>query len=86
MHTGWRPDRRDPYPVALIQGMPSHAYIWRNVAPRFVAAGYRVFKDDLPGFGASERPLSADTSVGGQGPVLEAVAENVIRFVQGTNG
>lgn len=62
-------------PIVLIHGTPSHSYIWRNATPRLVAAGHRVFRYDLLGFGASERPLNADTSVGGQGPVLEALLD-----------
>lgn len=62
-------------PVVLIHGTPSSSYIWRNVVPDLVAAGYKVHLFDLLGFGVSERPWdqSVDTSVSGQVPVLEAL-------------
>lgn len=53
-------------PVVLIHGTPSHSYIWRNVAPHLAESGFQVFVFDLLGFGASERPVYADTSVDAQ--------------------
>lgn len=60
-------------PVVLVHGTPSSSLIWRNVAPRLVAAGYRVHLFDLLGFGLSERPASpaVDTSISAQVGVLE---------------
>lgn len=65
-------------PVVLIHGTPSSSYIWREVAPFLVQAGYKVHVFDLLGYGASERPfgLDADTSVSGQVPVLEALMKH----------
>lgn len=62
-------------PVVLIHGTPSSSYIWRNVVPDLVAAGYKVHLFDLLGFGVSERPWdqSVDTSVSGQVPILQAL-------------
>ncbi|MEE8502308.1 MAG: alpha/beta hydrolase [Kiloniellales bacterium] len=62
-------------PVVLIHGTPSHSFIWRNVVPRLAAAGVRVHLFDLLGFGQSERPHNADTSVAGQGAVLEGLLD-----------
>ncbi|UUX50658.1 alpha/beta hydrolase [Nisaea acidiphila] len=64
-------------PVVLIHGTPSSSYIWRNVAPVLVQAGYRVHIFDLLGFGASERPAdpAVDTSVSGQVPILESLMD-----------
>lgn len=53
-------------PVVLIHGTPSYSYIWRNVAPHLAESGFQVFVFDLLGFGASERPVHADTSVAAQ--------------------
>lgn len=53
-------------PVVLIHGTPSHSYIWRDVAPPLSSSGFEVFVFDLLGFGASERPVDADTSVAAQ--------------------
>jgi len=59
-------------PVVLIHGTPSSSYIWRNVIPGLVDAGYQVQVFDLLGYGASERPKDGDvdTSVTGQVGVL----------------
>ena len=40
-------------PVVLIHGTPSSSYIWRNVMPHLVAAGYQVHVFDLLGYGLS---------------------------------
>lgn len=62
-------------PVILIHGTPSSSYIWRNIVPPLVAAGYKVHVYDLLGFGLSERPWNpeVDTSVTGQVPILEGL-------------
>lgn len=62
-------------PAILIHGTPSSSYIWRNIAPKLVNAGYKVHVFDLLGYGASERPHdpAVDTSVTGQVPVLESL-------------
>lgn len=60
-------------PVALIHGTPSSSYIWRNVAPGLVDAGFCVHVFDLLGYGRSERPFdqAVDTSVSAQVPILK---------------
>ena len=65
----------DGEPVVLIHGTPSSSYIWRNVVPDLVEAGYRVHLFDLLGYGLSERPWAraVDTSVTGQVPILEGL-------------
>lgn len=65
-------------PVVLLHGTPSSSYIWRNVLPELVAAGYKVHVYDLLGFGLSERPWSPaiDTSVSAQVPILEALLDH----------
>ncbi|MGC6531108.1 MAG: alpha/beta fold hydrolase [Candidatus Puniceispirillaceae bacterium] len=64
-------------PVVLIHGTPSSSYIWRNILPSLVAAGYQVHVYDLLGFGLSERPHdpAIDTSVTGQVPILEGLLD-----------
>lgn len=61
------------WPVVFVHGTPSHAYIWRDVAPRIEAAGYRTVVYDLLGYGKSERPVADDTSVAAQVEVLEGL-------------
>lgn len=42
--------------VLLLHGFPDSLQLWREVAPRLVAGGYRVVVLDQRGFGASEAP------------------------------
>ena len=67
----------DGEPVVLIHGTPSSSYIWRNIMPSLLEAGYKVHLFDLLGYGLSERPQdpSIDTSVTGQIPILEGLLE-----------
>jgi len=64
-------------PLVLIHGTPSSSYIWRNVLPACVEAGYQVHVYDLLGFGLSERPwdTTIDTSVTGQVPILRGLMD-----------
>jgi haloalkane dehalogenase len=43
-------------PVLLLHGEPTSSYLWRNVIPPIVAAGYRAIAPDLIGFGRSDKP------------------------------
>jgi haloalkane dehalogenase len=43
-------------PVLLLHGWPTSSYLWRNVIPA-IARRNRVLALDLPGFGASDKPL-----------------------------
>ena len=42
--------------VLLLHGFPDSLQLWRDVAPRLVAAGYRVIALDQRGFGESDAP------------------------------
>ena len=42
--------------VLLLHGFPDSLQLWRGVAPRLVAAGYRVVAVDQRGFGESDAP------------------------------
>ncbi|NRB05834.1 MAG: alpha/beta hydrolase [Rhodobacteraceae bacterium] len=44
--------------VLLMHGHPQTHVVWRKVAPRLVAAGYRVIAPDLRGYGDSDKPAS----------------------------
>ncbi|HEV7770260.1 MAG TPA: alpha/beta fold hydrolase [Solirubrobacterales bacterium] len=44
--------------VLLLHGWPTSSYLWRNVMPS-IAGANRVVAIDLPGFGASAKPLDA---------------------------
>ena len=43
-------------PVLLLHGWPTSSFLWRNVIPP-IAERNRVIAPDLPGFGASDKPL-----------------------------
>ncbi len=46
-------------PIALLMhGQPSWSYLYRNVVPILVAAGFRVVAPDLVGFGRSDKPAN----------------------------
>jgi len=51
----------DGPPVVLLHGWPTSSLLWRNVMPRMTNAN-RVIAPDLPGFGASSKPLDASYS------------------------
>lgn len=59
-------------PVVLLHGIPSQAYLWRDVA-RGLARDYRVIAPDLLGFGFADRAPSHDLSPRGQADFLELV-------------
>ncbi|GAA3213936.1 alpha/beta fold hydrolase [Microbacterium terregens] len=64
-------------PVVLVHGTPSSSYIWRNVVPNLVQAGYRTHVFDLLGYGLSERPWDPeiDTSITANVAVLEGLLD-----------
>ena len=53
LHPGEGPGRS---PVVFVHGFPDSLQLWREVAPRLVAAGYRVVAVDQLGFGESDAP------------------------------
>ena len=46
--------------VILMHGEPSWSYLYRNVIPILVDAGFRVLAPDLVGFGRSDKPAGTD--------------------------
>lgn len=61
-------------PVVMLHGIPTHAYLWRDVAAT-VAHGFRVIAPDLPGFGFSDKLPDADLTPMGQAGVLTEVLD-----------
>jgi len=57
-------------PVVLVHGLGGSAEDWSEMAPYLSRAGYRVYMPDLPGFGASERPVNFSYSMSDQATVL----------------
>lgn len=61
---GWRmhyidEGPRDARPVLMLHGNPTWGYLWRDVIPPVLDAGYRVIVPDQVGFGLSEHPHAA---------------------------
>ena len=50
----------DAPPVLLLHGNPAWGYLWREVIPPVLAAGFRVVVPDQIGFGLSEKPHDHD--------------------------
>ncbi|HEX5167226.1 MAG TPA: alpha/beta fold hydrolase [Thermomicrobiales bacterium] len=59
-------------PVVFLHGIPTQAYLWRDVA-QVVSHRWRVIAPDLLGFGFSDRPEDADYSPGGQASFIQRV-------------
>lgn len=47
---------RDAPPMLLLHGNPTWGFLWRDVVPPLLQAGYRVVIPDQIGFGLSEKP------------------------------
>jgi pimeloyl-ACP methyl ester carboxylesterase len=57
LHLAYRELGSGP-PVLLLHGWPTSSFLWRDVMPA-IARENRVLAPDLPGFGASDKPLGA---------------------------
>lgn len=53
-------DEGEGTPIVLFHGEPTWCFLYRNVIPPLVAAGYRVVAPDYPGFGRSDKPTDPD--------------------------
>ena len=53
-------DEGDGPPVVFFHGEPTWSFLWRQVIPPVLAAGYRAIAPDLPGFGRSDKPVDLD--------------------------
>lgn len=56
--------------VVLIHGIPTHKYLWRDVTPPLVAAGFEVIAFDMMGYGESDKPLGVDLGIAAQARML----------------
>jgi pimeloyl-ACP methyl ester carboxylesterase len=60
-------------PVLLIHGWPTSSLLWRNVMPA-IARANRVIAIDLPGFGASDKPVDAPYDL----PYFQAAVDGLL--------
>ena len=59
-------------PVVFLHGIPTQAFLWRDVAD-VVSHRWRVIAPDLLGFGFADRPDDADLSPTGQATFIQRV-------------
>jgi 2-hydroxymuconate-semialdehyde hydrolase len=59
--------------VALIHGIPTWSYLWRNVIPPLVQDGLQVIAIDLLGYGNSDKPMGTDLGVAAQAELVAAI-------------
>ena len=46
-------------PVLFLHGEPTWSFLWRQVLPPVLDAGFRCVVPDLPGFGQSDKPVDS---------------------------
>lgn len=67
-------------PVLLVHGFPTSRALWKDVAPRLIAAGMRVLAPDLAGYGDS--PTAPDVGMESQaGWLLDLLDERGVEEV-----
>ncbi|CAH2602450.1 Alpha/beta hydrolase [Rhodovastum atsumiense] len=52
--------------IVLLHGIPTSAYLWREVVPPLVSAGFETITIDLLGYGRSDKPEAADLGLAAQ--------------------
>lgn len=77
--------------IVLLHDFPSGAFSWEGVLPQLANLGRAVYAIDMLGYGQSEHPWPADTSVWGQADVLSYLLKrlnltNVILVGHGLGG
>ena len=53
-------DEGEGPPVVFFHGEPTWSFLWRQVIPPVLAAGYRCIAPDLAGFGRSDKPTDLE--------------------------
>jgi 2-hydroxymuconate-semialdehyde hydrolase len=71
-----RLDQGSGHPVLMLHGIPTHAFLWRDVAD-VVSIGNRVIAPDLSGFGFSGKPQQGDLSPHGQADEIERLVTSL---------
>ncbi|QBD80151.1 alpha/beta hydrolase [Ktedonosporobacter rubrisoli] len=77
--------------IVLLHDIPAGAFAWEEVMPRLAGLNRAVYAFDMLGFGESDHPWPADTSVWGQADVLSFLLEklnltNIILVGHGLGG
>ena len=66
-------------PVLLLHGFPDSNYLWRDVIPLLVKAGYKVIAPDQRGFGQSDAPE------GKENYDMELIAKDAVAVLDALN-
>jgi len=61
--------------VILLHGIPTHSYLWRNVAVRL--KGFRTLLVDFIGYGDSEKPENVDLSLSAQASYVKELMDEL---------
>ncbi|MGH2501850.1 MAG: alpha/beta fold hydrolase, partial [Ktedonobacterales bacterium] len=56
--------------IVLLHDLPGGAFVWERVMPALAATGHAVYAFDMLGFGKSDTPWPADTSIWGHADCL----------------
>ncbi|HEY4384374.1 MAG TPA: alpha/beta hydrolase [Ktedonobacteraceae bacterium] len=77
--------------IILLQDFPAGAFAWEQVLPQLSGLGRAVYAFDMLGYGLSDHPWPADTSVWGQADALSYLLQqlnlsNVILVGHGLGG
>src|SRR5436309_6038810 len=56
--------------IVLLHDFPAGAFAWQNVLPQLAGTNRAVYAIDMLGYGLSEHPWPADTSIWGQADCL----------------
>jgi haloalkane dehalogenase len=69
---------RDALPVLRPHGEPSWCFLYRNIIPKILEAGYRTIAPDLIGFGRSDKPMERNDY--SYQLLVDSITELVIRL------
>lgn len=64
------PERGPRGAIVLLHDLPGGAFVWERTLPALAATGRAVYAFDLLGFGQSDKPWPADTSIWGHADCL----------------
>jgi pimeloyl-ACP methyl ester carboxylesterase len=63
--------------IVLLHDIPAGAFVWEGIMPRLAGLGRAVYAFDMLGYGQSEHPWPADTSIWGHGDVLSYLLKHL---------
>jgi pimeloyl-ACP methyl ester carboxylesterase len=63
--------------IVLLHDIPAGAFVWEGIMPQLAVPGRAVYAFDMLGYGQSDHPWPADTSIWGQGDVLSYLLKHL---------